>query len=271
MVRCGPIVDGNVSWPSAAINTVAYGKCEPGFTANPTPNRLCNSDGEFSPVINNPCQPIEACQADTYLNSQWLTTPGGKTAYGTCNPGWTGNPTRACEATGQWSTDVVNYCTRITCPAVTYDGFNWPKTNSLTDAVILCGTSGNYSRYCNATGQFGDVVIQCETCPATADYGNAAWSATYPKTTATGICKPGYHGSPQRICNPDAVWQTLVTHPCQVIMCPAFNQTADFVYWPEMYANDEVKGDCYPGYTGAPKRTCSINGVPSGNIGTPCV
>ena len=59
-------------------------------------------------------------------------------------------------------------------------------------------------------------------CPAESNQFNADWSgSTAAGTTATGNCRAGYAGQPQRVCLIDGTWESTVTNPCIRTGAPA--------------------------------------------------
>ena len=51
------------------------------------------------------------CAAKTEDNANWAATDSLNLATGTCIPGYSGSPTRACNADGSFG-DIINPCTR---------------------------------------------------------------------------------------------------------------------------------------------------------------
>ena len=103
--------DNNANWPSpAAVNMNVQGTCVSGYSSSSAPTRLCQSNGQWSSSITNPCTRNQ-CAGETEGNAVWPTTLSLTSVNGTCVAGWSGSPKRDCMANGAFSS-ISNACTR---------------------------------------------------------------------------------------------------------------------------------------------------------------
>lgn len=257
--QCQATVIDNAFFRAAPLNTVAYGSCQPSFYGNPS--RRCEANGQFGPAITG-CYPwYLTCPASSYANAQWPETYITMSSTGTCNLGWTGAPTRRCTVNGNWETNVVNHCQRVSCQSTILANAQFPKVNAFERAVGTCvsGFTGQVTRECLPSGEFGAPIGECFGPCAAEEYGRASWPSTTAGQTATGVCHPGWTGSTSRKCNPDGTWQTNLLSFCQKVNCPSLDQ--DGISYPSVPFNQTTFGTCPPGTVGRPTRVCQADGT----------
>ena len=268
---CPALLDSeHANWPSPdEPNTLVTGTCVAGYdTSLPPPKRMCNSNGQWSSSITNPCQPIY-CTASTpgyaAFNAQWpAQVQAGTSASGTCVAGYSGTTSRACSLAGVWGTPSP-LCDAIKCAAISNDGAHssWPQTQAGQSASGSCltGYEGSPTRLCSMTGQWETVSSPCvqKRCPAET-VSNSNWNATLGGLSATGQCVIGSTGTVTRACSVDGVWGPI-SGACVDMVCPA--ETVDNVVWPEAQKGTTATGSCVMGYGGesAPTRACLSSGV----------
>lgn len=97
---------------------------------------------------------------------------------------------------------------------------------------------------------------------------NAQWPQTNSLVSASGVCVAGWAGSPTRYCSAAGVFESIVGS-CVQKMCPPL--TSNKATWTSVTAGTaNVVGECELGYSGAPKRSCSIDGAWGSQSGTSC-
>jgi hypothetical protein len=158
---CLPSIDADGKWPLSQFNKVVIGQCLDGFVG--TPSKLCNPNGQLGPVMNPCTVNTTTCLGENYGNANWLTTYVNNMAFGSCNPGYSGNPSRFCNANGQWATSISNLCTRIFCPAISDIGnaqFASTASNQTVYGTCLSGFSSvnRPIRFCNISGVWDSTV-----------------------------------------------------------------------------------------------------------------
>ena len=135
--------------------------------------------------------------------------------------------------------------------------------------VCYPNTSGSPRRDCFYNGTWSDVLNPCSTNPCDAltnDY-HANWpSPRDVNTVVNGTCVAGYKstGTPTRLCQQNGQWDTVITNPCEPILCtkdlPSYQPF--FAEWPEtIQAGYTSSGTCVAGYTGTTSRGCSLTGA----------
>jgi hypothetical protein len=103
------------------------------------------------------------------------------------------------------------------------------------------------------------------TCPMTSETG-VDWPQANAFETKTGVCKPGYTGSPTKTCLGNGSWDVTV-NPCTSAHCDL--ETYGHVDWPQTPYQTWASGTCSIGYFGNPSRFCGANGW-STSIFQPC-
>ena len=85
------------------------------------------------------------CDADSYLHAQYGVTAAGQFALGTCDDGWSGNPTRACEhvdTAAVWASEVTadigHVCEENTCDAEETLTASWAQATQGSEATGTC-------------------------------------------------------------------------------------------------------------------------------------
>lgn len=197
------------------------------------------------------------CEEDTFSSvghANYPLTDAGTNGVGTCNIGYEGLATRACDEWGFWSHDAITSCTRtfslflvlkltfillgIMCPPATIGTASFEATYSMTMVYGTCASTyiGSPTATCLANGTWGPVVAPCvsacfsnrfscssrwclETeiqCPATgsAVVGYASYPSTDAGTTGIGTCNIGYEGSATRACSVWGAWSDTATTSC---------------------------------------------------------
>ena len=61
---------------------------------------------------HSPTHTGNKCSEDDFDNAYWPATDTESEAPGTCAPGYTGSPLRACLITGEWSNTITSPCAR---------------------------------------------------------------------------------------------------------------------------------------------------------------
>jgi len=94
-------------------------------------------------------------------------------------------------------------------------------------------------------------------CLNTSD-DTTVWESTTAGEIANGECRPGYVGSPQRVCSLSGNFGPVTGTPCTRGTCPAYaSETSSY---PTSTTGTVVMGTCAPGYAPrnnvAPTRTC---------------
>jgi len=174
-------VAGNCGTSAIQYNQTCTTTCNVGYTANPSPTRMCQADGTLSGLSAAACAVVTctttasgptngvagACGTNTLQYNQTCST--------TCNQGYTANPapTRRCQADGYLSSLSAAACAGIPC-----------STNS---TAPLHGSAGG--------------------CGSTA--------VTYPNNCTT-TCDSGYtkQANPQRQCRLDGTLSDLYPSEC---------------------------------------------------------
>ena len=250
----------NADWPSTLSGATATGTCVSGYGG--TTQRQCKLDGTWSDDVSPACA-RNVCPADTFGNATWpANTLSMTSAVGTCVAGFTGNPSRACNADGSWSSSITNPCVQLFCPVTQLNDANWPHTAAGTANVsgeCVSGYSGSPVRGCDLNGNWQTVTVPCtrNRCDAVTE-GFANWTATDSLTSVSATCQAGYQGSPSRTCGADGTFGEII-NPCQRIMCSAHNQ--DNAQWSDTGSGVPANGVCDLGWTGSPTRECSITGT----------
>ena len=259
----------NADWPSTAAGTTATGTCVSGYGG--TTQRPCKLDGTWSDDVSPTCA-RNVCAADTFGNATWpANTLSMTSAVGTCVAGFTGTPSRACNADGSWASSITNPCVQLFCSSAQQNDANWPHTAAGTANVTgecVSGYSGSPVRGCDLNGNWLSVTVPCtrNRCEAVTE-GFANWTATDSLTSVSATCQAGYHGSPSRTCGADGTFGEII-NPCQRIVCSAHNQ--DNAQWPDTDSGYTANGVCDLGSVGSPTRNCSMTGL-WGAIVLPCV
>ena len=213
------------------------------------------------------------CGAGDYENAAWpANTLSMTTATGSCLPGWSGSPTRYCEAEGSWSSTVSNPCIQLFCPAGALDNAAWPLSAAgSTDVSGVCaeGYSGTGVRDCDINGNWATVKTPCtrNVCTAVTE-SNVNWPLTNSLTTISGVCAAGFSGSPSRTCLADGTFGEII-NPCVQILCQ--ERSEGNALWVSSAAGTEtVAGTCNLGWDGSPIRACNIVGEWQ-TISNPCI
>jgi len=264
-----------------AGETGVAGTCEAGWQGAPL--RTCNLLGNWEDDPSSvPCTQIFCEQIDED-DVTYNRTAAGSTTTGVCRAGLGGLSQRECSLNGQWllpvGSCIQQYCspaddglsTFPTAPAGTAGvkgtckpGFR--RAAAGVDPTRDCGLDTNWSEVANQC-----VPIVCE--PSTA--GFASFGETAAGVTATGTCVAGYGTSgaaPTRKCEMSGVW-AAVNGACVQLTCPS-SDTSFHATWPANIpaGTSNVFGTCEPGYQGAPRRDCLLNGQwGTTNLGDDCV
>jgi len=104
-------------------------------------------------------------------------------------------------------------------------------------------------------------------CPVQT-YANARWNSTSPGSLASGVCDPGFSGSPLRTCSARGQWESLVINHCTRNRCSGL--TEGNANWPATNSLQQAAGSCASGFLGNPRRLCQADGT-FGPIQNPCV
>lgn len=255
----------NIQWPSTLSLTTGAGTCTGGGSGSPT--RACQADGTWSATVTGTCG--ASCPAvGDYTKASWPPTAPGLTAAGTCIFGYAGSPTRKCLEGGAWASSVTNVCTRLSCPAGTYNYLSWPSTNSLQYVTLNCppNFSGRPTRYCG-NGTWAEPTNPCVPYPCASQVLNGiTWPATPGDSVATGICPSGFSGSPLRGCL-FGTWNSTIVGGCSEIMCPS--ELNSLISWPATAPLTTQTGTCPGGFSGSPTRYCHANGTWA-DVASPC-
>ena len=269
-LKCAADSYDNASWGVANAGAIATGSCGSGYSG--TPKRECLITGDWSTSVALPCT-RNLCPAATNNNAVWPgNTPSNTVAVGTCQPGFSGTPSRECTAAGEWGV-ISNPCAQIYCPATQLDHADWPLTAAGTaDVSAPCGSGygGHAVRSCDMHGNWATLVSACVRLQcANVTEGNAVWGTTNSLTQATGSCVAGYLGSPVRECGADGSFGPII-NACSPIQCPLRSEQR--ATWSSTNAGSvDVVGACDEGWDGAPTRSCGMTGAWGLIGGTACV
>ena len=185
---------------------------------------------------------------------------------------------------GTWSA-AINTCSATPCGALQNDEHaNWPTApglNKLVTGVCVAGYASSAGgvgpqRMCTSLGQWDSAISDpcVQIACSTSEPGFLSYNAEWPSTVAAGsgangVCVAGYRGTTYRSCTMEGVW-TMPSPLCQAVMCAAI--ASDGVSsWPATQAGSSATGMCAAGYTGAPTRQCTLDGVWDAVGGSPCV
>ena len=121
------------------------------------------SIGSWSPTTTLPST-SPPCASTTEGNANWASTSAGTQASGACLSGYTGTPTRSCNAGGVWGS-ISGSCTSLPCASTTEGNANWATTSAGTQASGSClsGYTGSPTRSCTTGGVWGSIVSSCES------------------------------------------------------------------------------------------------------------
>ena len=270
--------DNNANWPSPpAVNMIVQGNCLSGYSSPSQPSRLCQSNGQWSSTISNPCV-RNVCSGVSEDNASWPSANSLTTASGTCVPGYTGSPTRPCSAAGTYGA-ISNRCTQIFCPAAEEDSATWASSAAGSNGVqgsCVPGYAGSPTRNCGITGSWTAIVSPCVQlwCPALNDSSaQALWGTTAAgSSSVSGQCYDNTSGSPTRTCQFDGTWGPSI-NPCSTNPCTARTNDHHADWSSPMFVDTVVTGSCVAGWTAGsltPKRLCQSDGRWSETITEPC-
>jgi len=279
--RCSSLNDttNHAIFGSAPINTLSFGQCDTNYIG--TPSRACYENATWGPLQSGCYSAFDECPADTnYGHANWTATPIGTTGTGTCLTEYTGSPTRYCQVDMTWSTDIIGMCSLIACAAATLETNNvFPQTTAGQNALGSCTPSANYSgspvATCFPNATWGPVTGPCaaNTGCSAETYGNANWTRTTAGATASGVCNPGYSGTPSRACGANSQWSTSIKNICQLMQCSSTSVSG--IAFSKTNINTYALGTCPNGTTGKPQLECLFSGgaaVWSTHlVGTACV
>jgi len=112
--------------------------------------------------------------------------------------------------------------------------------------------------YCECTGGWSGEICEIPPPPCPQErLGNATYPSTPLSSSSTGVCDPGFSGSPSRFCNSDGTWAFPIG-VCQLNQCP--EEEAGNADWPLTDSFELALGACISGYDGNPNRTCGEDG-----------
>ena len=252
----------NVDWPSTPAFSTAMGTCFAGYSGNP--QRTCSASGSWALSIVGECMQL-SCPAQTeYSNADWPLTVAGLVATGVCRSGYSGNPTRSCEIYGSWSPEVSSPCTRNYCPADSFENASWPAltpSNTIATGTCVAGYSGSPTRACSESGTWASTTSRpCVQVVCAAGFlDQANWPvATAGTADVNGTCTAGYSGPAKRSCLLSGEWGSL-TAVCTRNICSG--TTEGNAVWAQTNSLESVAGQCIPGFSGAPTRSCNADGV----------
>jgi len=167
---CPAVQAGGLTWPETNAGVVAEQSCWEGYSGRI--EKRCQEDGEWRPHITYCSR--NSCPAETAANALWNLTLSLSTADGSCLPGYTGTPSRDCNASGEWG-PVADGCIaesggQVTCPAESSGGYEWEETPALSNGSLPCadGGQGGVFRFCDAQGNWQGIVDECEESAAAA-------------------------------------------------------------------------------------------------------
>ena len=270
-LKCAAGSYANASWGLTNAGATATGSCESGYSG--APKRDCLITGEWSLTVDAPLCNRILCPAETSNNTVWPgNTLSNTVAVGTCQPGFSGSPSRECTGAGDWGA-ISNPCVQIYCPASQLDHADWPLTAAGTANVSApCGSGygGQAVRSCDMHGNWATLATACVRLQcANVTEGNAMWTMTNSLTQTTGTCVAGYLGNPVRECGADGSFGPII-NSCQPIQCVQVREQR--ATWSSSNAGSvDVVGACDEGWDGAPTRSCNTTGTWGSIGGSVCV
>jgi hypothetical protein len=272
-IACDATTSANTVVPSTFANTTVVGACVSGFgTANGNlPTRFCS----LSRVLSDPtpaCVQL-SCGAEAASGATWPLTVAGFTANGTCPPGFSGTPTRACALNGVWlvpsGTCIQGQCSALTTDATaTWAAAAGGETNVPgTCRAGYATANGNPPlRSCGVDLAWSATTNPCTRlqCAAVTS-ANVRFAQANAGDVATGTCPAGFAAvggsAPTRPCLLSGAWGVTVGG-CAQLFCP--NGVVQFgAAWPNnTAAGQAVSGAfCLPGWTGFVVRACNLDGT----------
>ena len=258
----------NAAWPATNAGSSSTGTCVTGYSGAPV--RTCSITGVWASSVSPACV-RNTCSAANFGNAIWPgSTLSMTTVTGTCATGFSGVPSRACNADGTWSLSVSNPCVRLFCPWAQRNDAIWPHSAAPTSTVTgecVAGYSGTPTRDCSVSGDWLAVSGACtrNRCSAITE-GFATWAAADSLTSVSGTCQAGYQGSPSRTCSADGTFGEII-NPCRRIVCSA--QRHDNAMWSDTNSGTTASGICDHGWSGLPTRECSFTGT-WGSVSSQC-
>jgi hypothetical protein len=207
------------SFAEAVAGTIATGVCASGTYGRP--QRQCDLAGAWAPaLLRNPCSPSPCPALVADADATWPAGVPGTSVSGSCLPGYGGAPTRDCTPSG-WAASPNPGCTQLVCPAATVGLASFEAATAGTafvQGVCAPGYGGSPQRNCSVAGAWVDILTSTACTPLVCANTTDGVATSYPTavagTTATGVCAPGYGGSPRRVCSLLGVWLAPSGVPC---------------------------------------------------------
>lgn len=203
-----------ITWPSTDSLSTVTQECNNGLTSM---TRTCSAEGEWEAVEGSCLCPATVMDEVTLPES-----PLGYSVSLPCSEDYMGSLRYECSGLGTWT--IVDECERISCPAETYQGVDWPVTEGGETSVVNCTSSaiGSNTRYCRPTGEWSSVVegsgCYCDQTTVN-ENGFYVFAKTAPDTTVTKSCSAQYTGSISYHCSRSGTWTDL-NNQCERIQCP---------------------------------------------------
>lgn len=253
--ECSSITDsiGNV-YPTKVSGESFSMNCIAGYEG--TVSGTCSVYGEWI-NIESTCVRKQCTAEEDEDHLQWPVTDSESTSTLPCNgigEGWS----RECTIDGIWSTREGS----CSCPAITIDGNNYPQSvvGTIIHSTCPSGYRGSYDRVCNGSGEWSELVNNCERihCPAE-DYQDIHWPMTEGGTTAIVGC-PLNDGNNQRYCRADGEWSSVVTGNGCRCGSTVVNENGMYVF-SETAPDVTVTKSCTSEYSGIIRYTCSRAGI----------
>eukprot|EP00058_Branchiostoma_floridae_P027893 XP_002613384.1 hypothetical protein BRAFLDRAFT_68379 [Branchiostoma floridae] len=278
-----PIAQGSVTGPTHLYGTTIHFACSPGYTMVGTPDRMCQTNGQWSgsqPTCHAnqvpQCTALSAPHHGTISGSNNL----GDTVTFSCDLGYelTGSVTRTCQSTLDWS-GTQPTCTKIQCPPgqspshghVT-GNIQYGDTISYTcDAGYVL--TGDATSTCLSTGVWSNQPPQCTEvrCPELSAPANGDMTGGNRYQNQVHFsCNTGYQlvGSTTLTCQADQTWSGPVPN-CSPTQCPSMQVSNGFITGGTVFGTTASCG-CDPGYLliGPATTTCQSIGTWSASAPT---
>jgi len=107
-------------------------------------------------------EPSPDCPAERIDNTTFSSSPAGSVSIGSCDPGFSGSPSRTCDSSGTWEAPT-EVCQRNQCPEEIAGNANWISTPSFETQEGVCveGYEGTPLRICRESGDWGQIDGTC--------------------------------------------------------------------------------------------------------------